>query len=110
MSNRAYNPVHLAWAGIGETLVQAGKCEITAEDAVRTIRGYMQMIDEPGRSKWILVKNSTPPHHECLRCCGQAMRDMESGQEALTNFCPYCGREMVNAEGVGNDGRPETQR
>lgn len=36
--------------------------------------------------------------HYCLKCSGKALYDKFEREEILTDYCPFCGKEMINIE------------
>lgn len=51
---------------------------------------------EPKRGKWMPVTNGRGGH-ECDQCHEYAP-SWQTGEEHLTNYCPYCGAKMEESE------------
>ena len=85
---------HSTWFRIGETLVDESKMNITAEQAVDKIRGYMIRMKKPERKKgkWVVTSEFEDCHYaKCNQC---KVTQVFYYNKPLTNFCPNCGADL----------------
>ena len=74
------------------------RCQAALEIALSALRPVSrEQVEKVWRGKWVPEMNcfSVAAYHTCSKC-GEIAETVETGDEQLSDFCPFCGAPMTD--------------